>query len=240
MKKTLIILTIGSLGLAAQLHAQTIVWGSAHNMTGNPDISTVGSYYDAVSLAGPLTVNNGIAGVGGTNVLFNAAPGDPATDGTISITYSDGTGAFGAPFTTGSPSSSSYSTLVNTGAFNAGGSDTVTIGGGLIVGDTYQVESWSYYTGDSGTATTDYSGSAGPDSVSLLNATGQYAVGTFVATASPEYYLFTADGGHGFVNDVSVRNLTPVSTPEPATWAMMLGWLGLLGIWRTRKSLAQS
>lgn len=236
---TVLVGAIGWLALASSSHAQMITWGLAQNMTGNPDISTTGTYYDAASPYGTLTLSNGAGGVGGTNVTFNAltsAGSGNVSDGTISVTYTDGVGNYGAAFTANSPSSTNYSNLVNTGIFNNGGGDTVTIGGSLVAGDTYQVEVWTYYSGDSSTAATVFS-STGGNSVSLLNQTGQYALGTFVATASPEVFSFTADGGHGFVNDVSVRDITGGSVvPEPSTYALLgLGVFALIML-QKRKS----
>ncbi len=116
------------------------------------------------------------------------------------------------------------------GVFNAGGTSTVTIGGSLQLGHTYQVQVWSYYSNDSGTATTNLSGITTPggtvtlDAVSLLNQTGQFAIGTFTSNGNPLVFDFTADGGHGFINAVSVRDLTVA--PEPSTWA--------IAAWRSR------
>jgi len=225
---------LGLLALAGPSQAQTIAWGAAQNMTGNPDISTAGTYFDAACAFGSLTVNNGVAGVGGTNVLFNALTGNPASDGKISVTIGDSVGDFTAPFTTSSPSSTSYSNLVNTGVFGEF-QNTVTIGGSLIVGDTYQVQSWSYYSAD-GTATTTYSGTT---PVTLTNATGQFAIGTFTATVSPETYNFTTGGGHNFINAVSVRDITS-AVPEPSEALLMgLGLAGLVVLIR-RKRLAKA
>jgi hypothetical protein len=232
---------MGLLAMASPSKAQIITWGAAQDMTGNPDISTLGSYFDAASAYGTITVNNGVAGVGGTNTLFNALTGNPASDGAISVTIGDGQGAYGASFTTATPSSTSYSDLVNTGVFGAGGASTVTLTG-LTVGSEYQIQSWSYYSGDSATATTDYSNgllSSNPlyvsDAVSLLNQTGQFAIGTFTATSADESFDFSTTGGHQFINDVSVRDLT-VAAPEPSTWAMMLGGLVMLGFCVRRKA----
>jgi hypothetical protein len=226
MKKLLglIAALLSMLAVASPSKAQSITWGTAQTMTGNTDVADNGTAYDAVSFfSTPLTINTVTFGSLSTS-------GNSHTDGIITITNGDGTGAYGASFTTTPPSSTSYSDLVNTGTFGEN-SDTVTIGGPLVLGNTYQVESWSYYTGD-GTATTTYSGST---PVSLTNSIGQFSIGTFVATASPETYTYSTGGGHNFVNAVSVRDLT-VAVPEPSTWAMMLGGLVMLGFCVRRKA----
>jgi hypothetical protein len=211
--------SVGMVAVANQANAAAITWGAAQDMAGDTDVLNTGTYFDALNFSGgPITVND---------VTFNNAPSssDPATDGAISVQYGDGIGAYGASFTTNAPSSTAYSNLTKAGAFGAGGSGTVTIGSvsaPLIIGDEYRVESWSYYTGDTSTATTIYDfGDA--SSVALLNQTGQYAVGTFTADATTQQYTFYTSTGHNFVNDVSVFDTTPV--PEPAS----IGLLALSG-----------
>jgi MYXO-CTERM domain-containing protein len=41
-----------------------------------------------------------------------------------------------------------------------------------------------------------------------------------------------------WLSDISVTQTSPVSAPEPSTWAIMLGGLGLLAFWRTRTRTA--
>jgi len=230
---------LGLLALTGTSPAQTISWGPAQNMTGNPDISTAGTYFDAVTAGSTQTINTGVGGVGGTNVTFNALTGNPTTDGTISLTIGDAQGDYTAAFTTTSPSSTSYSNLVNTGVFGSGGSSLVKIGGlgglNLITGDTYQVQSWSWYSYD-GSTTTVYNGA---NTVALTNAVGQYAIGTFVATGPQETYNFSTTGSHNFVNDIEVRNIT-VATPEPTSaWLILAGFAGL-GVYLRRKRSIQA
>lgn len=186
--------------------AETITWGVAQNMTGDSDVLNNGTYFDAITMyqSGSLSVNG---------VTFNSATisGNVASDGTISVDFNDAVGDYTVAFTTNAPSSTTYSNLVNTGAFGNTSTNDVTIAG-LTVGHTYQVESWSFYSGDPNTTDTTYTGT---NSVSLNNAIGQYAVGTFLATSTSESFNYESSNAHNFVNDVSVRDLT--ATPEPAS-----------------------
>ena len=219
---------LGLLALTGSAHAQTISWASAQNMVGDTDVVANGTYFDAISFySSALTVNG---------VTFNPiSGGSPATDGKISVDYGDDIGAFGTPFTTTPPSSVAYSNLTDTGAFGAGGFNTVTISG-LTINDIYQVQSWSYYTGDSPTATTIYSGTT---PVSLLNATGQFAIGTFTATSSSETYEYATSSGHNFVNAISVRDITSDSSvPEPSSTLLLGVGFGVLVIFIRRKRQA--
>jgi hypothetical protein len=166
------------------------------------------------------------------NALSNGGHTHTDASGDISITNLDGTGAYGAAFTTTSPSSVNYSNLVNTGTFGES-TGTVTLNN-LTIGDTYQVQSWSYYTGDSSSATTTYSGFT---PVSLLTKTGQFALGTFTATTTSETYTYTTGGGHNFINAVSVFDESggTSNVPEPSTWVLLgLGALALVLVRRFR------
>lgn len=219
MKKIVLLTAVATaaFGFAIQSQAQNIVWGAAQTMTGDTDVLNTGTFFDAVTFySSPVTVNgvtfNNFTGAGDVNGNH--------TDGIIDITNGDGTGAFGAAFSKTSPSSLAYSNLVNTGAFGES-TGKVTISG-LTIGDTYDVESWSYYTGDPKTATTTYSGAT---PVALLTGTGQFAIGTFTATSTSESYTYSATGGnHNFINAVSVFD----TVPEPGTYAMLVGGLGML------------
>jgi hypothetical protein len=234
MKKSLLLPAIATavFGFALQSQAQNITWGAAQNMVGDADVNVPanGILYDAVSFTSLYnTSGNGPAPTSLTvnGVTFNSFSSVTGTesgtlhdDGLIQITNGDGEGDYSSPnFSTRSPSSLNYSELVSSGAFGES-SGTVTLEA-LTVGDTYQVESWSFYSGDSATATTTYSGAT---PVSLLNQTGQYAIGTFTATSPAETYTFSKSGGHNFMNAVDVFQ----TVPEPATFGMLAGGLGLL------------
>lgn len=208
---------LGLFALAGPLRAQNIDWGAAENMTGDSDIETNGVYFDAITIYPTSLTDNG--------VLFHAATtAFPISSGTdISITSSDGSspGAYSShPFNLGSIT---YGELTETGCFGES-TDTVTISN-LTAGDTYQVQSWSYYNGDPNAVDTTYSGST---PVGLNNSIGQFAIGTFTAPLSGvEDYTFSTTNSHNFVNAVSVFDTT-ASVPEPATYGMLVGGFGML------------
>jgi len=224
---------------ARSAQAQNILWGSAQTMTGTNDVfnPTGSTLLDAITFNGSALTING--------VTFNPAntSGNSHADGTgiITVTNGDSTGAFGASFTTTAPSSASYSSLLNAGTFgeftSANSSDLVTLGSvtsPLTIGDSYDVEAWSYYTGDDPTTFTTYSGT---NTVLLENHIGQYAIGSFTATSATETfnYYITGPQGHDFINAVSLFQAAPI--PEPSTTcSLTIGFFVLVGLMRKRLS----
>jgi len=201
--------------IAATAQAQTIAWGLAQPMVGDSEVATNGTYFDAVNL------NSSLASYTVNGEQFNATLGGGVGDGTISITgfgygnYTGGTGVF-----TGG-STAYQNTMAGIDFVWGGGTGTVTLSS-LTSGHTYQVQAWSYIGGADGPTTL-----TGSTPVTLTSA-GQFSIGAFTATGLTETFGYTdiANGNHAVINAVSVRDTTVV--PEPSTWAMMLGGLGML------------
>jgi hypothetical protein len=61
-------------------------------------------------------------------------------------------------------------------------------------------------------------------SLTLLSGDGTYS-------GSPGFPLFYGGDGSATLNGSITYTFTPVAVPEPATWAMMLGGLGMLAFW---------
>lgn len=238
MKTTLplIIAVVGTLIISGSSQAQTIVWGSAHNMVSDSDVvANVGTLFDAGTVHGSnLTVN----GVNFNGLTTTSLPPDPyqaflSTDGKISIAMDNSYGAIGAGNFSGG--STSYGQLVDTTAYSFYLNDKVTLSG-LTVGDTYQVQVWSYYAGTTANDTTTLTGTT---PVALSPLTGQYAIGTFTASSTTETFegVFSATG-NDFINAIAVFDTT--ATPEPSTIALFaVAVMGLiLQLGRKRRVLA--
>lgn len=225
-------------------HAQ-ILWGSATNISTDTDVLTNGTYFDAALLDTNVALGAGVAGSAGVSnfltvngVSFNTIGGqNVGSDPTGDIAMNSGRN----PFTgSNSPSgSAAYNTLVTHTQYTQNAAQTVTLHN-LTIGDTYQVEVWSSAKG-SPAFITDLSGT---NSVSLKASTGQYAVGTFTATASSFVITATNDptsvNGVDMLNAISVFDQGVVAVPEPSTYALLFAGLLTLGFVQSRRQKNQT
>jgi hypothetical protein len=225
-------------------HAQ-ILWGSAKNVITDTDVLTNGTYFDADVLDTNVAFGVGATGSAGLSdfltingVAFNTIGGqnvgaDPSGDISINSGRNPFTGA-------NSPSgSAAYNTLIGHEEYAQNGPQTITLNH-LTIGDTYQIQVWSAALGDPAFVT-DLSGL---NTVSLTASTGQYAVGTFLATTATLAFTATNDAtsinGVDMLNAVSVFNEGVLSAPEPSTYALLLAGLLTLGIIQSRRQKSQT
>jgi hypothetical protein len=211
------------LALAAALSssvafAQNIAWTGPLGITGDANLSTNGTYLDALILntaaGGDLTADGVVFNVAGSEA------GGVYGDGIITYT---GNGlnnySWSGSFPVGSSVSSGFAAVMDAGGIfhNGGdGSGTVTISG-LKPGSGYLVQVFNYAPdGDAGLTT--FSGST-PVTLSNLpgaggaNTYGEFATGTFVATGTNESFNWNGAGsGYTVVGSISVRELqiTPI------------------------------
>jgi hypothetical protein len=209
-------------------HAQIITWGAAQNMSGFADVANNGAYADAASFYSSVLSINGVT----FNPLTGSQPTYTDSLSLISVEAPSGT-VSASSFTSAPPSSTDYSNLVSAVGYATGTSGEVTLSG-LTNGDNYQVQVWASYIGAPGQDATTYSGPAGSNTVTLTPELNQYAIGTFTASGSSESFCYSPSrGSYSGLNAISVRDTTTV-VPEPSAWALMLGGLGLLALWRLR------
>ena len=210
-----------SLGLAATASAAPIAWGTPVNISGAADVSQAGTFVDGIEgwngnstlTIGDATFQQPIVTPPGSNGTYSTPSGDIALTFTNSFSYGNFNSA-----------SSDYNSLVNENG-NGGGTATLS---GLIPNATYQVEVWS--------ATHDYGTTTTLDNTVLLDGgTGQYVLGTFIATGSTQSFVYTGSDGSR-ISAVQLRELSPVAEPSTAMLAT-LGAVGLcaVGCWRRRK-----
>ncbi len=181
---------------ASSANAAPITWGAAQNITGASDVLTTGTPVYAYAIGtdvGSQTVNGvafsvGGIGGGGTNVTITGGQ------------------ACGAYFPLSSPAG--YNGILKGAVFaNSGSGATMTVTlKNLVEGQQYAVQVWSSNVDYGGTNVT-YDGS-----VSLSQTTGQFAIGTFTASAS-ESQVITLTANNIQFNAIQLRTVPAPGTP---------------------------
>jgi hypothetical protein len=234
--------------------ATPITWGSAQNITGDSDVSTLGTLLYAY--------NAGEAGVASTTVngvLFSSYVfpyEQTTTTGSVTFTESPqylwpfdnlgtGSGSFG-------DLSGVYQTLLSSGG-SAGLPTTITgTFEGLTPGNDYLIQWWSndsaFTWGGSAFAQTEASQVGNPSSVTLdsnpsnsVGGLGQYAIGTFTATDSFVEFDLNGIGGFPLINAFQIRDVTSSAVPEPGQVAASILLLAGIGgyVWLKRRKPAK-
>jgi hypothetical protein len=196
---------------------QTVYWEGVQGITGDTNLSTDGTYFDA------LMFNSSESAVYVDGITFNAAtsqPGGYSGDGVIDfIGLGSSLNNFAWPgsFPTSSSASSDFATLMDDGGvfqFGGAGRGRILISG-LTSGDVYEVQVFNFAPdGDPGLTT--FSGVTPPTLNNLpgaggTNTYGEYATGSFTATGSNEMILWNGAGSsYTVVNSISVRDVTGI------------------------------
>ena len=193
------------------LRSQVIVWQPAASLQGDSDVSTTGTFVDAVQAYAGTNVQgsgHGPSPIKIGDTTFNVATGSDRTFGDEKISYTTGGNALfynanpnsdsngqHSEFPTGSNASEDYSTLVSNGAyFNSGPIGSINIKD-LTPGNYYQVQIFGFVQ-DGAKSLTSFSDESGNEAV--LNAArnvprsgkltaelpyGESVIGTFHASA---------------------------------------------------------
>ena len=251
-----LVILVAALAVAASTSAHAalppIVWGSPQTVSGDSDVSTTGSLVYAFTFGGTSAPSS--ATVNGVTFSPFTVPGGivtSATVGSVTISESPGTlfayntfGSASAPFST---LSSSYQTLLGSGAYaDLPANITVTLGG-LTSGQQYQVQWW---TNNSANLSPIYGGGFTNTTATAVNAVtldanttntvggvGQYAIGTFTALGTTQPFILSEPSGFNpLINALQVRMV-----PEPTTSAfVLLGATAGLVAWRRHSARASS
>jgi hypothetical protein len=231
-------------------HAQEIDFAGPVNIGDASDIATNGTYVDALETHG----NNEIAedilnpttGVytqfnlyttSGSTGLTGDNPANYYGDSTFTITADGDTGGDGS-----GSAATPYQAVLNGSTYTNYPAQTPTEVGtvtmsGLTPGASYQVQVWA----SAGYRNETYTSANSQNLNFIVNGTGQYVIGTFIApaavgdsTTSSEYFTYQ----NTYAIDVSAGEIDAIDlreTPEPSTYAMMIGGLALLGLCLRRK-----
>ena len=198
---------------------QTITWGPATGISGDNSLLTNGVSLDAfipnVS-AGDLIVDG---------IIFNGPSTYGPTEGddgiiSFNIINGDENSYYPGTFPSTPPSSSAFATLMRQGGYYADGG----VGFGLITitnltaGDSYSVQVFNYntdgnanlttFTGSNSVTLNDLANAGGP------NTYGEYAIGTFTASATSESFFWQGAGSSKTLfGTISVLDISSVPLP---------------------------
>lgn len=192
--------------------SSTIAWGPATGITGDANLLTSGTYFDAF-----LTNTTKTSSLTADGITFNFKTSTTGTSGSdvsagkgisFSVTTGSNQSYVFATFPTAAPSSSAFAAIMNSGGtYETGGNGagTVTISG-LTSGHTYSIQVFNY-ANDGDPGLTQLSGSP---SVTLNNSPGNgtYTTGTFTASGTTESFNWTGEGSsYTVLGPISVRDL---------------------------------
>ena len=229
---TILACTLFASGLIGAASASTITWGPATAISGNSDISTAGSYVNAINF-GPADVTDtsgdkfyhvqtsltgGMPGLLASQTGLATAP--------ITVTVDNINYTAGSPGTLDANYNAILSFLGYDNLQNFGVSSTVTLNG-LQNNAVYQVEVWASQpvgatAGNSATIT------SGPN----LETSGFFALGTFTADGTGSQTFDFSSAKNPIINAVELRQLTP----EPSAFILCgLGAVGLVLAARRRR-----
>lgn len=233
--------------IVAAAHAAPVTWGTPQPITGNSDVSTLGTLLDAINLGGATNpsqvTDTTVNGVTFRATARNFASGTaPLASGSFRINPINSnfaswgaasTGGSGPAFTSLSPE---YQNLLSQGWESRvvkpvfGASPLFITVNGLDVGQEYQIQLWTHSSPFNRSARF----SDGTNSVVLFgnsnssdDGMGQFVLGTFVADGTSQTIsMLGLDFSNGMINAVQVRII-----PTPGAAAL----LGLSGLIATRR-----
>jgi hypothetical protein len=189
---------------------QNIFWGDAQIITGDDNLLTNGTYFDAlIPNHGPLTADGVTFN---QDTLENSVGGG---DALITYTVTAGNNNSYGNNTLFTGGSSDFNAVMNAGGtyqFGGAGAGTVTIGG-LTSGHVYRVQIFNY-AGDGDTGLTTFSGTVPVTLSTMVDnvvTQGQFATGTFAATGTTESFNWNGAGSaYTVLGAISVFDVTGI------------------------------
>lgn len=185
------------LSLTLPLQAAPITWGPATNVNDLSDVSTSGTLIEAINLGSTTT---------GTNQTVN---GVLFTGSDSLLSSNSANDAF--PGDTGDVD---YNALLSSFDFGGGTTEDLTLGNGnLVIGQNYEIQIW--HTQSGATRVMTFGDGESANTVDLI-ASGQFATGTFTASATSQTLSLASNGfSNCHFTAYQIRQLTgapPVTT----------------------------
>lgn len=228
-------LAISSEATRAGVVVNPVIWGPAMTISGDSDVSTLGTLVAAFDMNGTGATVNGVtfAPFAVVTSTQSASNGNFTFGGPNLLVAQSGLGSSSAPF---SNLSAGYRTILSTAISSNSSSALFFSISGLTVGRVYQFEFWtnasSHVDGGNGFATTASSGftvNLDDNTTDAQGGLGQFAIGTFTANSTVQQISFAGTSGTQ-VPTINAFELRAI--PEPATIGLLAAGLSLLGIAR--------
>ena len=232
-RRMLVAIPVGlvALATAASTEAASINWGAATDISGDTDVSTMGSLVGAFNLGllgvGDTTVN-GVVFTGLAVAAGGASSGDFTLTSDVSVQAFNFISSQNDPF---AALTASYRGLLSTLAGTTTADPFTLTMSGLEVGQIYQFQFWDNVTqsGQANVTATAGNSTTLVDNVTALHGgLGQFAIGTFVADDSQQDISF-ASTNSGSINGFQLRVM-----PEPAGAALFLSGPLVVSLLRRR------
>lgn len=224
-------LIAAALALTSTTHAATVTWTAPTNISGDTDVITTGSLVTARNLSQTQvtsTVNGVFFDIFPVPNNTNAIVGLPnvANFGIFDLESSDTAyGSNSAPYTS---LSTSYQTLLSSGAGSSTGSTLTLTLLGLTNGTPYLFQWWSNDSGlsyggvNSTTASATNAVTLDENTTNAVGGMGQWASGTFTASGTSQ--VISLSGPRPVINAFQLRTI-----PEPSTFVLIIAGLAGLG-----------
>ena len=229
-----------SLVLTATTHAATITWSAPTNISGDTDVITTGTLVTARNLS-QTQVTSTVNGVffdifpvpNGTNAIVGLP--NVANFGIFDLESSDT--AYGSNIAPYNALSTSYQTLLSSGAGSSTGSTLTLTLLGLTNGTPYLFQWWTndsdltYGGVNSTTASANNSVTLDENTTNAVGGIGQWASGSFIASGTNQAITFS-----GPRPEISAFQLRTV-VPEPSSFILAAFGLGGVGLVALRKNV---
>jgi hypothetical protein len=218
-------ITLAGMLAATTAHAAgAITWLTPTNDTGNPsDVINSGTLVESATAGSTVTLNgvtfDGLSGNSGGTLSFS---GSPLTVSGIQVV----TGVYSAP----NFSNADYNNLLAVGAYEHSPFTAAIDLNGLTAGTKYKIQIfegfWNNNWATNFTAgnTSGNVNLTGPDQGAGASTVPQNLIGSFTAASSTEVINLSSPTAYVVFDAAQVR-----AVPEPATWALTLMGVGMIG-----------